>query len=58
MRSGDGGNKLLKNLDPKFFRFSILQITAHDLPADEVIELEKTWKKRLNTFAPNGLNMQ
>lgn len=57
-KSGDGGNKLLKKLDPAGFRFSILQITAHDLGADEIVQIENSWKTRLNTFAPRGLNLK
>jgi hypothetical protein len=57
-KSGDGGNKLLKKLDPAGFRFSILQITAHDLGADEIVKIENSWKTRLNTFTPRGLNLK
>ncbi len=54
--SGHGGNKLLKGRDPKNFQFSILQRVSPDMEADEVISVEKTWKKRLHTHAPDGLN--
>jgi len=55
-KSGHGGNRLLKQRDPKNFRFSILQRVSPDSSSDEVIRLESTWKERLHTRAPNGLN--
>lgn len=55
-RSGHGGNKLLRARDPGGFRFSILQLTAPDLPAEQVVVLEQSWKLRLRTAAPHGLN--
>lgn len=54
--SGHGGNKLLRDLAPDGFEFSILQLTAPDFPADDVIALERSWKLRLHTLAPDGLN--
>lgn len=57
-KSGDGGNKLLKKLDPRQFRFSILEITAHDLETDKIVQIENSWKTRLNTFAPSGLSVK
>lgn len=55
---GDGGNKLLLDRDPTKFRFSILQIVAHDLSSAEVVAIENTWKKRLQTQSPSGLNVK
>ncbi len=55
-KSGHGGNKLLTGRDPKNFRFSMLQLVAHDLNAEAVTKLEALWKKRLHTNAPFGLN--
>jgi hypothetical protein len=55
-RSGHGGNKHLKTRDPSRFRFSILQRVSPDLDDASVIEIERTWKERLNTRAPDGLN--
>lgn len=55
-RSGHGGNALLRRRDPSQFRFSILQRTSPDLPDADVIAIEKTWKDRLRTRAPWGLN--
>lgn len=54
--TGHGGNKLLRERDPTNFRFTILQRTSPDMLADEVIRLEGTWKTRLHTRAPYGLN--
>ena len=55
-KSGHGGNKLLKELDPSNFRFSILQIVPHNMGRDELISLEESWKLRLHTHEPLGLN--
>lgn len=54
--TGHGGNVLLRKKDPKNFRFSILQRVSPDMPPEEVIRLEATWKDRLHTRAPVGLN--
>lgn len=54
--SGHGGNKHLKPRDPENFRFTILQRVAPDMASDEVIRLEASWKERLHTRAPFGLN--
>ena len=55
-RSGHGGNKLLRERDPKNFSFAILQRVSPDLPDGDVIRIEKSWKDRLRTRAPHGLN--
>ena len=54
--SGHGGNKLLKRRDPKNFVFTILQRVSPDMDAHDVIHVENTWKQRLHTRAPDGLN--
>jgi hypothetical protein len=54
--SGHGGNKLLKKRDPLNFKFSILQRLSPDMDAKEVILLESSWKERLHTRQPFGLN--
>lgn len=53
---GHGGNKLLRHRDPNSFRFTILQRVSPDMDASEVIRLESTWKQRLHTRDPYGLN--
>jgi hypothetical protein len=53
---GHGGNKLLRGRDPANFRFSILQRVSPDMEAAEVIRLEASWKDRLHTRRPWGLN--
>jgi hypothetical protein len=53
--SGHGGNKELRQRDPRRFQFSILQRVSPDMPPDEVIQLEQTWKTRLHT-TEFGLN--
>jgi GIY-YIG catalytic domain len=54
--SGHGGNTLLRQRDPKNFRFTILQRVSPDMDAADVIRLEGTWKERLHTRHPFGLN--
>lgn len=54
--SGHGGNRLLKQRDPQHFRFTILELVAPNMEADEVIRREGTWKERLHTRQPHGLN--
>ncbi|MCW5574770.1 MAG: GIY-YIG nuclease family protein [Burkholderiales bacterium] len=53
---GHGGNKLLKQRDPRHFRFSILQRVSPDMNATDLIRLESSWKERLHTRQPFGLN--
>jgi hypothetical protein len=55
-RTGHGGNKLLRQRDPANMRFAILQRVSPDLPDAEVVQIERTWKERLRTRAPHGLN--
>lgn len=55
-RTGHGGNKALRLRDPANFRFAILQRTSPDLPDADVIALESSWKTRLRTRKPYGLN--
>ncbi|MGI6458636.1 MAG: GIY-YIG nuclease family protein [Candidatus Hydrogenedentales bacterium] len=53
---GDGGNKLLRKRDPHNFVFTILQRVSPDMDAQDVIQVENSWKQRLHTRAPDGLN--
>ncbi len=53
---GHGGNSLLRKRDPRTFRFSILQRVSPDTNATDLIRLESTWKERLHTRQPFGLN--
>lgn len=55
-RDGHGGNRELRERDARSFRFTILERLAPDLPAEEVIARENSWKSRLHTRAPFGLN--
>ena len=48
-RTGHGGNVDLKGRDPTKFQFALLERVSPDLPAEEVIRLEATWKDRLAT---------
>lgn len=54
--TGHGGNKLLKKRNPRDFKFSILQRVSPDLSPDDVIRIESSWKERLHTRHPHGLN--
>ena len=54
--SGHGGNKLLLERQHENFRFTILQRVSPDMETDEVIRIENTWKQRLHTRHPFGLN--
>jgi hypothetical protein len=54
--TGHGGNSLLRQRDPRHFRFTILQRVSPDMEDDDVIRLEATWKERLHTRPPYGLN--
>ena len=55
-RDGHGGNRELRGRDPRNYRFSILERLAPDLPADDVIARENSWKLRLHSRQPFGLN--
>jgi hypothetical protein len=54
--TGHGGNKLLRHRNPAEFRFTILQRVSPDMEDVEVIRLENSWKLRLHTRAPHGMN--
>jgi len=54
--SGDGGNALLRQRDPHNFEFTILERVSPDMEMERVVQLETTWKNRLHTRAPDGLN--
>lgn len=55
-RTGDGGNKLLRQRNPENFIFSILERVSPDMTGGDVIALEGRWKERLHTKFPYGLN--
>lgn len=54
-KTGHAGNKLLKDLDPHQFEFSVLEISPSTMSADDVISRENRWKECLGTRA-FGLN--
>ena len=54
--TGHGGNKLLRRRDPANFRFSILERVSPDAAPADVVRLEASWKERLHTRSPSGLN--
>lgn len=54
--SGHGGNALLRERSPETFEFSVLQRLSPDAPSEDVIAIESSWKMRLHTRQPYGLN--
>ena len=54
--TGHGGNRLLRKCNPRTFRFTILQRVSPDMDRDDVIRLESSWKNRLHSRQPYGLN--
>ncbi len=54
--SGHGGNNLLRQRNPRNFCFSILQRVSPDMDANDIIQVESSWKERLHTREPYGLN--
>ncbi len=53
---GTAGTACFRQRDPKSLRFTILQRVSPDMERDDVIRLEATWKDRLHTRKPHGLN--
>jgi hypothetical protein len=47
--SGDGDNILLRQRDPRNFRFTILERVSPDMKPKDVVELETSWKQQLHT---------
>ena len=56
--TGHGGNQLLKQCNPENFLFTILQRPSPDMRIDDVVELENSWKRRLHSIHPFGLNLK
>lgn len=54
--TGHGGNNLLRNRNRDDFRFTILQRVSPDMEDKKLQQLEATWKRRLHTRSPLGLN--
>lgn len=48
-KTGHGGNQLLRERDPNGFVFSILQRVSPDMEPEDVVKIEDSWKKRLQT---------
>lgn len=53
---GHGENKLLLDRDPSNFQFTILERVSPDMSSAEIQDLERSWKERLHTRQPHGLN--
>jgi hypothetical protein len=56
-KTGHGGNTGLRDRFLANFTFSILQRVSPDMPKDEVVQIENSWKERLHTRRPHGLNL-
>ena len=54
--TGNNDNKHLKPLSPEGFTFSILDLLDPTATVQEVTKRESTWKRRLHTLHPEGLN--
>lgn len=54
--TGHGGNSLLKGRNKLNFKFTILELVSPSLNSKDVIRIELSWKERLHTLKPNGLN--
>lgn len=54
--TGHGGNALLRKRAPENFMFSILERVSPDMDNADVQGIEASWKERLHTRAPSGLN--
>lgn len=54
--SGHGSNKLLEKRDPKNFSFCILELVSPTMGQQEIVAKENSWKRRLATKNPAGLN--
>lgn len=54
--TGHGDNRELRGLDPTDFTFSILELVSPTADPLAVIRLEQSWKVRLSTRMPDGLN--
>jgi hypothetical protein len=56
-KTGHGGNKLLKGLDPNHFQWSIIRTLSGSMSAKEVIRVEKIEMRKHGSKAI-GLNLQ
>ncbi len=54
--TGHGGNTQLKKRNPKTFIFTILQLVSPTMSFEEIVRIETSWKDRLHTRYPQGLN--
>ena len=55
-QSDHGGNTMLRQRNPESFVFTIFQLVAPTMEPEDVCAIETTWKERLHTRAPYGLN--
>ncbi len=51
-----GDAQYLRQRETKNFRFSILQRVSPDMGVEDIVAIENSWKIRLNTRHPYGLN--
>jgi hypothetical protein len=54
--TGHGGNVHLRCRDPRNFQFTIIERVSPDMIPEDVIATESSWKRRLHTGDPFGLN--
>lgn len=54
--TGHGGNKQLRGRNPDNFVFSILELVSPTTLLSDLTLLESSWKRRLGTYWPQGLN--
>ena len=54
--TGHGGNQLLKKCNANDLEFSVLQLLSQDAEPAMVVALENSWKERLHSRVPFGLN--
>ena len=55
-QTGHGDNVLLRKRNPSTFQFSILERLANNIDEQKVFDRETSWKLRLGTRHPLGLN--
>jgi hypothetical protein len=56
-QTGHGGNKLLRSVSPESLVFTILERVSPDMSPEEAVQRESTWKDRLHSRSPYGLNL-
>ena len=55
MRTGHGGNVVLKSREPSDYQVSILQVAGTDATTDDILAMEQRWMTKLQS-RKMGLN--